>query len=220
MKSFILIICLFFLTALQAQRDIYLNEQGDTISKSQFKKRLRNKEDQATVWKSKKKNNLDVYTVSMNKYLKSRLNYTGILLHLERITGKRINPTQPICIEYTYKDDLCSSTSTNKWTRNKIITRKQFQNPIQRDLKSKKITLICLFEEGITLKNKPEKKGEYFYQDSKNFFKKLIFKKPTLCGSFALIKPNGETLIRNGEYRADYMAAHLKSEIWDDIFKK
>ena len=171
MKSFILIICLFFLTALQAQRDIYLNEQGDTISKSQFKKRLRNKEDQATVWKSKKKNNLDVYTVSMNKYLKSRLNYTGILLHLERITGKRINPTQPICIEYTYKDDLCSSTSTNKWTRNKIITRKQFQNPIQRDLKSKKITLICLFEEGINLKINLKRKENTFIKILKTSLK-------------------------------------------------
>ena len=62
------------------------------------------------------------------------------------------------------------------------------------------------------------KNQKYFINDENSFFKINFFKKSILCGSFLIIKPNGQTLIRNGEYRIDSMANHLIPDIWNKIF--
>ena len=103
----------------------------------------------------------------------------------------------------------------------KINSRKNFNNPIKRKLeRNSNVIFLCLFENKIILKNRPKSKSEYFFSDQNNFFKSNLFLHPTLCGSFGLIKPNGETLVRNGEYRPDSMYEHLKPEIWDLIFQQ
>ena len=62
-------------------------------------------------------------------------------------------------------------------------------------------------------------KDEYFYNDSNSFFRINLFKNPTLCGSYGLIKPNGQTIIRNGEYDIMSIYKHLKDRIWNKFFR-
>ncbi len=45
-----------------------------------------------------------------------------------------------------------------------------------------------------------------------------FLKIPTLCGSYALIKPNGQALVRNGEYRPDWLVSLLQPENWNINF--
>ncbi|MFV9483013.1 hypothetical protein ACNI3T_04205, partial [Christiangramia sp. ASW11-125] len=59
---------------------------------------------------------------------------------------------------------------------------------------------------------------EKFYIDQENFFRNNIFIQPTLCNSFAAIKPNGQILVRNGESRIDFFAKFLMDENWSQFF--
>ncbi len=82
------------------------------------------------------------------------------------------------------------------------------------------VIAFLLFENGISLlnfDNLPNEK-EFFYSDKEGFFKENLFKKSILCGSQCIIKPNGETVVRNGEYRIDNMAEHLKPKNWAILF--
>ena len=64
----------------------------------------------------------------------------------------------------------------------------------------------------------PNDDSEYFFTDKSNFIQKNIFPTPTLCGSFAAIKPNGDILVKNGENRIDLFAQYLKDENWNNFF--
>lgn len=94
---------------------------------------------------------------------------------------------------------------------------KQHKNTIENN---KNIKIISFYENGISLHNDPESEEEYFYNDSHSFFRLNLFKNPTLCGSYGIIKPNGQTLIRNGEYDLISVNKHLKPRIWNRFFKQ
>jgi hypothetical protein len=47
--------------------------------------------------------------------------------------------------------------------------------------------------------------------------RKNIFLDPTLCGSFLLSKPDGKTIVLNGENTAERMAVNLDPKIWDSL---
>lgn len=86
------------------------------------------------------------------------------------------------------------------------------------ELSRPQVLYLKFFEEGITLQNNPASPEEFFYSDTENFLKNTLFQNPSFCGSFALIKPNGQVLIRNGENTAGLMADYLEPEIWNQLF--
>jgi len=218
-RTTILILALIIYSNIQAQKTIYLDENGSEISKTEFQKKWLNKELFLSRWDSLGKDKKRYAILKKDLYLKGTFNFTQIKKQLEEITNKKISDSSIILLEYYYKDDKCSSTWNNKWTKSDVSDRKDFLYPIQDQLKKNNIIYFALFEKGMTLKNEPDNVNEYFFLDFNNFFREKFFKNPTLCGSEAIIKPNGETLIRNGEFRADWMAAHLKPEIWNRFFE-
>ncbi|MFV0304947.1 MAG: hypothetical protein ACK5IC_05665 [Moheibacter sp.] len=54
----------------------------------------------------------------------------------------------------------------------------------------------------ITQKDFKYKKSNVF-EDSDDFIRKLFFKYYFSCGNYIIIRPNGEFLLRRGEYRKD-----------------
>ena len=211
-------ICLFlslFLTSLiSSQERIHIDEKGDTISQISFQEKWRNKDLGLSRWDSIGKDKKRYTILKKDLYQAGFIDYNVIKTEINNITPIKITDSSTIIIEYYYKDDLCSSTSDNKWTKKEIDYRKIFLDPMRNNLTKDNIVFICLFENGINLKNSPNKKDEYFFLDKNNFIKESR----TLCGSHAAIKPNGQILVRNGEYRVDYFAQHLKPKNWSLFF--
>lgn len=161
-----------------------------------------------------------VATLSHPVYQRLEISYSPFRYNLEKIIEKEIPGNTIFLLEFTYRDDLCSHKSTNNWKKSVVKSRKYFLRPIKAEVEEKYPEIIYLkfFEEGISLYNDPTSTEEYFFKDLNNFLRNTLFRNPSFCGSFALIKPNGQVLIRNGEYRADYMADHLKPEAWNYLF--
>ncbi|MBC2844452.1 hypothetical protein [Winogradskyella flava] len=203
-----------------AQQKIHIDEKGDTISETYFQNKWRNPDLSLSRWDSLGENNKRYCKLKKELFLKGTIDYSIIKKELEKIISTNIPDSSTILISYYFKDDLCTSAQNNKWTKEEIKQRKDFLNPIKESLNEKGIVFLCLFEKDMTLKNKPKKSTEYFFLDEYNYFRSNLFSNPTLCGSKGIIIPNGQTLIRNGEYRADWMAKSLEPEIWSQFFKR
>lgn len=218
MKILFFLISILLLQNTNAQNKRYIDENGIEINESNFKEKIRDKNQLLSSWSYIDTKGDIVVTLKDDLYLTGIYNYADIKKQLEKVIRKKIDGSPNLFLEYFFKDDLCTSNSRdNKWTKGDIIELKVYLSPIRKKI-PKNIAYICLFEEGIILKNNPNRKREYFYTDEGNFFRKHIFKSPTTCGSYAIIKPNGQTLIRNGEYRPDHMSEHLIPSNWEIFF--
>lgn len=199
-----------------SQDKIYLDTTGEEISWEKYRAKWTG-DSLCSAW-SYFKNDIQFYQLTENLYLKGHFNYQQIKEQIETISPHKIPSDWPIVIEYRYKDDLCTDNRDNIWDSKEINDRKDFLNDVKELLYENEIYFIVLFEEGIKLKNRKSFKSEYFFNDIDNFFKNKLQLTPTLCGTFIAINPKGETLIRNGEYRADQMADHLLPVNWGQFF--
>lgn len=217
-KYLLLLAFMFSFNFSLSQKAVYIDEKGDTLRKKIFLNKWRDKELRLIRWDSVGTKNKRICTLKKGLYQKAIIDFSIFKKELENITNFKIKDSSTILIHYVYKDDLCTANSDNKWTKREILERKIFLEPIKLNLNESGITFICLFEKGILLKNKLDNEGEYFFMDQNNYFKSNIFLNKVLCGSYAIIKPNGQTIIRNGESRADRIALHLKPSIWSQFF--
>jgi len=219
MKSlFSILLFITCVSTANAQENRYADENGNALNNEDYYEKWRNKDLSYSTWLHVDEKGITHHTLKQDLFLKGVFNYQEIKTQMEILISRKVPDSNTILIEYRYKDDLCTPRWDNKWTKAEIADRKFYLDTYREDLEQKNITFIVLFEAGMTLKNNPRKKNEYFFMDSENYFRNKLFKSPTLCGSFALIKPNGQVLIRNGEYRADVMAELLNNEIWVHFF--
>lgn len=147
-----------------------------------------------------------------------RVDYVQIKKFLEDISGRSFED-KIFLVEYTFANDKCSSNG-NDWDKAAIKKRKQFLKPQKKEIekRNRNVIILNIFEDGISLSNSPDSQKEYFFTDKGNFLRKNIFQNATACGSFALIKPNEETLVRNGESYTWAIEQHLKPETWKMFF--
>lgn len=160
-----------------------------------------------------------IFEVSVPKYEIYNANYNIVQKNIP-IDKKIIKRDSLIyLIQYFYKDDNTLMNESNKFL-DKNETYLKFLNTMKKNVEKKNsnIKVIFIFEKGIDISLVGKRKS--FIVDDTMFFKTHFFKKSIVCGSFLIIKPNGQSLVRNGEYRLDKMAEHLKPEIWNDIFKE
>lgn len=195
---------------------VFLDENSEIIDKEAFLKRWRDDHQGLMRWdyieENKRHAKLDrpvfyAFTVA----------YPELQDFISNSTGKQFDDNSIFLINYHFKDDLCTTDFKQKiWDEQQIKKRKGFLNRIKKDIEQEPEPLVYLhfFEEGVPLENTPEMEGEYFFMDKQNYLRKSIFKKPALCGAFAVVKPNGQLLLRQGEYRVDWMLQYLKQENW------
>ncbi len=215
---FIILLILFYFHISFGQEALYKDENGQAIDRETYFNNSRDSNLSLSSWKFIDENGTENYT-SHDKFLKGNFIYEDLIFQLEKIINRKASDNTILLLEYIYKDDFCSKDSDNKWTKRDIAHRKKYHETLRVELNKRNITYITLFEEGIILKNKPEKDDEYFFIDKNNYFKTLLFTQPTLCGSFSLIKPNGQTIIRNGEFDPEMMVEFLTDDNWLLFFK-
>jgi len=158
-----------------------------------------------------------VFQITAPKYEIVNTNYDTIRKILPEYPSKIKNDSLTYIIQFFYKNDHTFLDENNKFT-DKNDTYINFIKTLKRSVEKENpnVKIYHIFEEGIDISN--VKNYNYFISDKNSFFKTNFFKKSIVCGSFLIAKPNGQTLIRNGEYRIDSMANHLIPDIWNKIF--
>lgn len=158
-----------------------------------------------------------VFQITAPAYEIVNTNYDTIRKILPEYPSKTKNDSLTYIIQFFYKNDHTFLDENNKLT-DKNDTYINFIKTLKRSVEKENpnVKIYHIFEEGIDISN--VKNYNYFISDKNSFFKTNFFKKSIVCGSFLIAKPNGQTLIRNGEYRIDFMANHLIPDIWNKIF--
>ena len=217
-KSLIILLAITFFLSCEPQR-IYLDENGRDIGEKEFQEKWRNRSLDLTRW-DVMEGNKRVAKLSEPTYEQYLISYDPFVENLEKITAQKFNDNTIFMIKFYHLDDLCTSKWSNTWNRSVIKQRKQFLQPRIEKIKQSypEVKFLQFFEDGYKLKKPRTSEDEYFFTDTRNFLKKTLFRNPTLCGSFALVKPNGQVLVRNGENTIDYMAQHLKEKNWNLFF--
>ena len=109
-----------------SQERIYIDEKGDTISKSEYNSKFKESSQSLTSWTYLGKDKKRYVQLSNNRYLKGNFDYQIIKTEIEKITKSELNDSITIIIEYYFKDDFCTDKrKDNLWSRNEINERKQ-----------------------------------------------------------------------------------------------
>lgn len=213
MKKY-LYLFLFFMGLINAQNKEYVLDPAG--KKSNFQYLFKKYPDNSMEFRITKDSG-KVFQITAPAYEVINSNYDTVRKILPEYPSKIKNDSLTYIIQYFYKNDHTFLDENNKFT-DKIDTYINFIKTLKRSVEKENpnVKIYHIFEEGIDISN--VKNYKYFISDKNSFFKTNFFKKSILCGSFLIIKPNGQTLIRNGEYRIDSMANHLIPDIWNKIF--
>jgi len=213
MKKYLYSFLLFSAIINAQDKEFFLDPKGNTSSyKFLFKKYPDNSMEFRIT-----KDSGRVFQITAPLYEKMNANYDTIKKILPEYSSKIKNDSLTYIIQFFYKNDPTFLDENNKFTHKNdtyINFIKKTKHSIENENSTVKIYYV--FEEGIDISNLKNRK--YFITDKNSFFKTNYFKKSILCGSFLIMNPNGQTLIRNGEFRIDFMAEHLIPDRWNKIF--
>ena len=219
----VLLLILFLTTSLSAQTPkikYWLDPEGKEIKEKVIDIISEQYPDNAMAYRKTIDSGI-VYQFNAPKYSTYKVDYKFVKAEIEKITNQKYSNSAIFMIKFDYLDDSCDGLFSNTIDNEKINSIKYYDSPIKLKLEQKSdLIYLSFFEDKIILKNKPRTKNDYFFSDKNHFFRNNLFLHPTICGSFGLIKPNGETLIRNGAYRLDLMFEHLTPEIWNLFFQQ
>lgn len=150
------------------QEEVFQDHEGKVISFEKYLEIIRKPENTWSSW-AYVENGKRIRKLSSPIYQKGQLRYLEFAAEIEKLTSKNYGKKTIFLINYDYKDDLCSSTSSNLWDEHKIAARKKhllFQkNKIEK--KYNNLVYLNFFENEITLQNNPSDRKEHFFSMSK-----------------------------------------------------
>jgi len=196
----------------------WIDENGKSLPEELFLEKWRSSDAEFARWDYIATDSGRVAKTAHKELNLHTINYPLFLKYINSVTNKKISDNTILLIEYKFKDDLCTSNNSNKWGESRIKNRKIYTDKWKKIVETKNPNLLYLvfFEKEIVLQNS-NNDTEYFFSDKEDFLRKKIFLDPTLCGSFLLSKPDGKTVVRNGENTAEKMAVYLDPKIWDSL---
>lgn len=217
MKKSILLLFAFAICSCGTKR-LYLDETGKEISYNEYLNLLDDIDNPITGWDYINDSNIRVTQIVKPVYTPLIVRYPVLKKKIEEITGRKFED-KIFLITYNYLNDLCTEKD-NKFSKLDIANWKYRIHSDKMDIetRNKEIVILEFFEEGYILENSPESPDEYFFKDTGNFLRESIFRTPASCGSFALIKPNGTALVKNGEDYLLRIEQLLKPENWNQLF--
>ena len=210
---------LFSITSNAQRIKYHLDIEGKEIKRKEFDKLWRNRDSAYSRWDYETKDSSRVARL-IPQYQQGVVNRNTLKEYLEEVTNKKFAGSTTFFISYTYVNDLCSQYSTNNYTTKVIKQWKSFTDKSKAIVEKKysNVVILDFFEQGIKLQNKPNDKNEYYYSDEENFLREIIFRNPAFCGSHALIKANGETVVYNGETIPTQVIQLLENKNWNLFF--
>lgn len=202
----------------QTGRDIFYNEvnyfldeKGDTLTQTEFEKLLKEANPSYHKWEK-----IEIDSTRISRLIPKKeafnVSYPKIYNALEEITQSKFQGNPLIIIHYNFVDDLCSPASGyNYWDTLRVRRNQRFSDNLSRRIENEFPNVIALhfFEPGINIEPSQILK-QYFYLDLSRFFRTTIFKNPSSCGSVAIIRPGGRTVVFNGETSIPVIAESLQ----------
>ncbi|MBN8565345.1 MAG: hypothetical protein J0M25_01245 [Flavobacteriales bacterium] len=198
---------------------LFLDIDGTALTEEEYYKKWRDTSLHVTGWHYIKKDSGYIHRLHNKEFNYFQLEYRSFLNLIEKMTQKKLNDSALILIEYVFKDDLCSNSSTNYYHKTAIEEKKYMSNQYKKFFKkqNKNLYYFVFFEEGIVLQNS-KKEDEYYFTDQNNELKNTFFKNETLCGALMITNTDAKAFVRNGEFRPDQMIYYLNPKVWKTIF--
>ena len=219
--SLTVLILVSYLNYSQSKTKYWIEENGKSIPQELFLEKWRSHDSEFARWDYIAKDSGRVAKTMHQKLNLYTINHSFFLDYINRISNKKLGKNTVLLIEFVYKDDLCSNNSSNNWNKLRILNRKKYTDNWKKSVESKNVNLayMVFYEKTILLQNS-KSETEYFFSDTDGLLRKNMFLDPTLCGSYLLSKPDGKTIVRNGENTPERMAVNLDPKIWDSqLFK-
>ncbi|HSI69237.1 MAG TPA: hypothetical protein VK941_03325 [Gillisia sp.] len=201
----------------QTGRDIFLyettfyfNETGTSISEEEFRTVLKDNPETYHSWDQIENDSIRISRIIPRKQ-EFKISYPDIFQAVEKTTNSSIPGNPVIIILYNYLNDFCSPASSfNSWGTLRIRREKRFSDNLKRRIQQQYPNVIAyhIFEPGITIEPSQLHK-EHFFIDREHFFRKSLFRTQSSCGSIAIIKPGGKTIIHHGETSVPVITASL-----------
>ena len=189
----------------------FLNENGENVSQAEFEILLKENATSYHRWDQVENDSIRIARLIPKKQT-FNVSYPEIFKAVKEHTQLTFPGNPLIIIHYNYLDDLCSpATGFNYWDTLRIRRSKRFSDNLIRRLEQDFPNVIALhfFELGIEIEPSQILK-QFFYIDKTGYFRNKIFKTPSSCGSIALIRPGGRTIIFNGETPVPEIADAMK----------
>ncbi len=191
---------------------IFLNENGENLSKEEFQKILKDNPSNYHRWEHIENDSIRIARLIPKKETLT-VSYPTIYKAVEEITQTSLPGNPLIIIHYNFVNDLCSPASGyNNWDTLRIRRNKRFSDNLNRRIEKEYPNVIALhfFEPGIEIEPSQILK-QYFHIDHTRFFRNTLFKIPSSCGSVAIIRPGGRAVIFNGETAIPELAGSLEN---------
>lgn len=176
----------------QSITDIYLDENGQKISKQEFKAHSENNvgyfylegiSDNGKVFFMEKR--LTTGRVSLQVV-------NDLRTHLQNISHSEINKNNILVVNYYPGPDLCNQSGDLPRLNSRI---KSYQRKINRQ-KNVSQFFIYKTDDGLGIK----KEDLTWYPDENNLWQTHFFKYHYPCFSFVIVRPDGHFYLKKGEY--------------------
>lgn len=171
------------------------DENDQSITQDQFNNKLKDKKleiityqvDTAYIGRFLRKDDFGVLSPSEK---------VKIQIELEKLTGKKIDTSKTIIINFYYKDNSEPNGSCIDYYVNDKAYKKFLD-------KNNTINQFFITQEDYKYKDKQ------VYQDKNDLIRKTLFKYHFDCGNYIIIKPNGKFYRKLGEYKQNEIPQNL-----------
>lgn len=190
----------------------FLNENGTSLTQGEFEEILKNNPATYNRWDQMENDSIRIARLIPRKE-ELTISYPEIYQVIEGITNTSIPGNPVIIIFYDYLDDICSPPSAfNQWGTLRIRKEKRFSDNLKRKIEKDYPNVIAyhFFEPGIYIEPSQLLK-QYFYIDKNQYFRQNLFRTQSTCGSIAIIKPGGKTIIHHGETSISILTESLQN---------
>jgi len=204
MKNLLFLICslvsISSLAQVAAKKEVLLDENGKQISEDEFNKKVTPPGNKHTYTITETDSVVYGRLVPFREYgTISNQDKQSVIEELEKISGKRINGSQTLIINFYYVEPVknqrpCIDHYTSDGTYRRFIKRNE-------DIAQFFITTKAYNYE-----------KDMVYEDANGIIGKLLFPNKIYCGNYIIISPNGHYYKQVSEYRQDDIPKILESE--------
>ncbi len=189
----------------------FLTENGSPLTQAEFEEILKNNAAKYHRWDQMENDSIRIARLIPRKE-EIKVSYPDFFEAIEGITNTSLPGNPVMVIFYDYLDDICSPASAfNQWGTLRIRREKRFSDNLKRRIEQDYPNVIAyhLFEPGIYIEPSQVLK-QYFFIDKNQYFRQNLFRTQSTCGSIAIIKPGGKTVIYHGETSIPILAESLQ----------
>ncbi|MGB4398971.1 MAG: hypothetical protein WBJ10_06345 [Daejeonella sp.] len=206
MRNLLCLILLLLSSIVSSAQEIHFYDvHGKKISKEQFEKQRDSRVNLALSFQKGKTTETRLFLRSKTGFISQEV-LNKIISNLQTVTGKSIDRSEMMIINYHQGKDRCNSSGSGATLEQWKVARAKYRRQLER-LGQGSPYYMYASKEGI--------RNSYgflqWYPDLDFLIEKTFFKYKYPCGSFVIIKPDGEYIAQYGEYSLEQVIKQAKN---------